>query len=276
MLTINLFDQAVAHLRTPDGRYSAIHGQVPDTVKYVHDRMNWDGITVFTERMVISGIHKKVKSKYKVGWLIECGLINGITTEHIRSVINDFDVILTHDENILRSFPEKAKLIPLAGSWIRPENMKMHPKTKDVSFIMSNKNRTDGHKLRHSVLSRLRTEKIPVDVYGRGINPISSKEDGLKDYKYSIVIENTSRKNYFTEKIVDCFNVGTIPIYWGCPNIGDFFSEDGIIKFKDTDELLGILKGGRYGIVNDKNLGVAKKYSVIEDYIFDIVYKEFV
>ena len=33
----------------------------------------------------------------------------------------------------------------------------------------------------------------------------------------------------------------TIPIYKGCPNIGDFYEEKGIIKFETIDELEQIL-----------------------------------
>jgi AAA15 family ATPase/GTPase len=48
-------------------------------------------------------------------------------------------------------------------------------------------------------------------------------------------------KNWFTEKIIDCFMTKTIPIYKGCPNIGDFYEEKGIIKFETIEELEQIL-----------------------------------
>ena len=54
----------------------------------------------------------------------------------------------------------------------------------------------------------------------------SSKWDGLEKYKYSIAIENSYKKNYFTEKFTDCILAKTIPIYYGCPNISDFFPKD--------------------------------------------------
>ena len=48
----------------------------------------------------------------------------------------------------------------------------------------------------------------------------------LSRYKYSIACENSSIKNYFTEKISDCFLTWTKPLYWGCPNISDYFPEE--------------------------------------------------
>ena len=79
------------------------------------------------------------------------------------------------------------------------------------------------------------------DLYGRGFNPIDKKEEGLNDYKFSIVIENEFMENWFTEKLVDCFRTKTIPIYKGCPNIKDFYNEKGIIFFNSMEELSSIL-----------------------------------
>lgn len=39
---------------------------------------------------------------------------------------------------------------------------------------------------------------------------------------FAVAIENTNHRGYFTEKILDLFLLRSIPIYWGCSNIGDF------------------------------------------------------
>ena len=46
---------------------------------------------------------------------------------------------------------------------------------------------------------------------------------------------------YFTEKIVDAFLTGTIPIYCGCPNIADYFDPKGIFHFQTLAELRALL-----------------------------------
>jgi hypothetical protein len=56
--------------------------------------------------------------------------------------------------------------------------------------------------------------------------------------KFSIAIENNKEKYYFSEKLVDCLLTKTIPIYWGCSEVGRFFDEKGIIIFDTFDELL--------------------------------------
>ena len=55
------------------------------------------------------------------------------------------------------------------------------------------------------------------------MNLLKKKEDGLKSYKYSIIIENSSEVNYFTEKLIDACLLETVPIYWGAPNISEYF-----------------------------------------------------
>ena len=44
-------------------------------------------------------------------------------------------------------------------------------------------------------------------------------------------MENSKHDFYFTEKLIDCFLTGTVPIYWGCPGIGKFFDTNGILSF---------------------------------------------
>ena len=56
--------------------------------------------------------------------------------------------------------------------------------------------------------------------------------------QFHICIENTKRKNWFTEKLIDCFETNTIPIYYGCPNIGDWFDERGMIIVNDLKEII--------------------------------------
>ena len=121
-----------------------------------------------------------------------------------------------------------------------------------------------------------------VDIFGKGIRDIIGKIEGLKDYKFSIAIENGIHDNYFTEKILDCFLTGTIPIYRGPKNIGDFFDINGIITFETVDELINIvntLTDNEYqnrikSIEN--NFGLAKKFSYNNNQIFNNFLKDLI
>lgn len=72
-------------------------------------------------------------------------------------------------------------------------------------------------------------------VYGRGYKPIPCKLRALKDFKYHVVIENDP--DFFTEKLIDCFVTGTIPIFWGDQDIGDHFNLDGILRIESPKDI---------------------------------------
>lgn len=71
-----------------------------------------------------------------------------------------------------------------------------------------------------------------IDIYGYD-SWIEKKNTALDDYMFSIVVENSIQDHYFTEKIIDCFLTGTIPVYWGARRIGEYFNSQGIIQFYD-------------------------------------------
>ena len=107
-------------------------------------------------------------------------------------------------------------------------------KPKALSWVTSNMARLEGHKKRLRFLERLRGE-VPFDLFGRGFQPIADKWDALAPYRYSIAFENTVVPYYFTEKIMDCFVAETMPIYFGAPNITDFFPAEAMVIIDPDD-----------------------------------------
>ena len=102
------------------------------------------------------------------------------------------------------------------------ELKKLHipKKTKLISVICSNITTTKGHRDRLKFVNELKKHfGSKLDVFGRGVRDFDDKWEVLKDYKYSIVLENDFKKDWVTEKIFDCFLAGTFPIYYGCPNL---------------------------------------------------------
>lgn len=100
-----------------------------------------------------------------------------------------------------------------------------HPeKTKLISVITSDKAFTQGHIDRIKFVHRLKERYgDKIEIFGRGHRPFGDKWDVLAPYKYHIAIENSSSPYYWTEKISDCYLADTYPLYYGCPNIGDYF-----------------------------------------------------
>lgn len=104
-------------------------------------------------------------------------------------------------------------------------------KIKAISWITSNKKDLPGQRKRMSFLQALKKDtSLSIDLFGKGINFIADKWDGLAPYRYSIAIENTCSNNYWTEKIADCFLTYTLPIYYGCPNLEKYFPKEAFIR----------------------------------------------
>ena len=266
---INMFDDACAHLAKPNGRYSSVHGKISKHVKFTRGKTDTHWPSIFTDEHLYSNV--KVGGK-RIGWLMETREVYPQRYLDFEKYKDNFDFVMTHDPELLEKYPDKTVFVPFGGCWIKDNNFRVSEKSKDISMIYSNKTFLEGHKLRHEVANKI----SGIDLFGRGTsNPVEIKEDATIDYRFSIVIENSKCKNYFTEKLVDCLAVGTVPIYWGCPNIGDFFNKEGILSFNSFDELKGIIDMGnfdtKYHSMMDailENVELAKKYNVTEDWMY--------
>lgn len=110
------------------------------------------------------------------------------------------------------------------------------PKTKDISIVASDLTILTGHKKRFAFVNKLIGHfKDRLDVFGRGFNELDDKWLGLAPYKYSIAIENSSIPGYFTEKLSECYLANCMPIYYGAPNIADYFDVRTILQIDIND-----------------------------------------
>ena len=135
----------------------------------------------------------------------------------------------------------------------------IYAKNKKCSFIVSSRlgigraKAYGTHKYGSLYRTRLRLVKkildsnLDIDIYGRGLKElfgshkkikgeVKHKIDALKDYQFSIAIENSKEDGYFTEKLADCILTNTTPIYMGCPNIQDYFNNIHILNPKNPLE----------------------------------------
>ena len=83
-------------------------------------------------------------------------------------------------------------------------------------------------------LDKIRNQ-ITFDLFGYGFNPIKDKWNGLAPYRYSLVVENYKGPYYWSEKLSDCFLARTMPIYYGCTNITDYFPKDSLVQININD-----------------------------------------
>jgi hypothetical protein len=183
--------------------------------------------TFYTESLIDLGLQDNTSAK-KYGWLIEPRWYNPMTRQiksNPQPYIEAYDSIFTHDKELLDLDPT-FKFVFGQGSII--EEVGVFDKSKLVSCVVSDLQMTDGHKLRLEIAKQI-ADSGEVDMYGKAFNYIPRKIDALKDYRFSFAMENDCYESYFTEKLHDCLLTGTMPIYLGAPNIGDFYNLDGIV-----------------------------------------------
>jgi hypothetical protein len=114
--------------------------------------------------------------------------------------------------------------------------MDIPPKSKAISWIVGNAMNIPGHIKRRSFLQFMQNNaSIDIDLFGRAVQVIEDKWDGLAPYKYSLAVENSCSSDYWTEKIADCFLSWTIPFYYGCTNLEKYFPEESFIRI-DIDK----------------------------------------
>ena len=243
---------------------------------------SFDGVTVFTDKDLNSPWVDKVDTKLKVAWLVECRSIHPFSYNQILKIEDKFDYIFTFDQQLLDRGPKYVKNL-IGTSRVSNEDAGIHDKSKLLSLIASNKTWTIGHKLRHIIAQNIK-DKYPVDLWGTGYRPFGKNASGesaaaikegksepLQDYYFSITVMNAKHDNYFTETLVDVFRHGTIPIFWGCENIGEYFNEKGIIRFNSPKELISILDNLNEDEYNSRieyvkeNFELAKQYVSMDD-----------
>ena len=255
----------------PDGPWPE-----PELVSYVRNQNPWRGITYFTDKLL--HLAPQIDSDIKVAVLCEPEPFMPSIYKTIKIYERFYDLIFTYNDELLKRDPTKYIFSPAMNVAIEQENFKMHDKIKLLSMIYSNKKFLKGHKLRFAIAEQI-IPKIgfcdKIDLFGTGTKtPLTNKSSGCVDYMFQIAVENEQSKNYFTEKLLDCFATGCIPIYWGCSNLEDFFDTRGILTFNTSKELVDTLNSldeQKYHSMLEyakNNFELAKDYCNPDDKIF--------
>ena len=63
--------------------------------------------------------------------------------------------------------------------------------------------------------------------------PAMSKAETLAQYDFALCFENCILTGWITEKLFDCFFAGTVPVYWGAPEIRDVVPPDCFVDMRD-------------------------------------------
>lgn len=203
----------------------------------------------------------KASGSFDVLYLCEPQPILPRMSAYARGHLDLFDLVIVSTDHLLGV---SDKIVPLeyGTAWVPPD-ASPPPKREGVSFLVGRKRLTEGHRLRHVVWRRQDEIVVPKNFFVSdrgwprklawlagmpGLDPMPPNPWGwpvLGDSKlplfasqYSLAIENCASRFYFTEKLLDCFLTNTVPIYWGCRNLGDSFDLGGVLQAGTADELI--------------------------------------
>lgn len=281
-VTWNVLDGHFAH-----DKYS-VAGRDSEYINWDRELKNLNN-PIFYSHMEMFKINKlNTPKENSYGLIFESRGIDLQTYGSIESLIPKFNKVFTHNSEYLKKY-ENCKWIPGGGIWVGGRSdaphgegeIKIQEKTKLCSMVSSTKQMCVGHLTRLGMMNLLK-DNAKVDKFLGGGGP---GQEGwipifksLKDYMFSIVIENYVDDLYITERILNCFATGTIPIYLGATNIKEIFNENGIIQLnniKSTEEFYDLFKKlsnedyySRMDAIKD-NFNRCLKYKSLEDYIYN-------
>ena len=278
----NVLDGHFAH-----DKYS-VAGRDSEHVDWDRELNNLDNPTFYSHMKMFKINELNTPKENSYGLIFESRGIDLQTYGSIESLIPKFNKVFTHNSEYLKKY-ENCKWIPGGGIWVGGRSdaphgegeIKIQEKTKLCSMVSSTKQMCVGHLTRLGMMNLLK-DNAKVDKFLGGGGP---GQEGwipifksLKDYMFSIVIENYVDDLYITERILNCFATGTIPIYLGATNIKEIFNENGIIQLnniKSTEEFYDLFKKlsnedyySRMDAIKD-NFNRCLKYKSLEDYIYN-------
>lgn len=238
-----------------------------------------DDVVIYTDEFV-NKIDKN--AKYNIALLLESPDYHRRYYDYIYENNNHFNLILTFEKKLLDR-GENFKFNPYGTCWLHNDYINIWTKTKICSMVTTNKETTYGHKLRKLISNNI-SKGNNVDIYGGSFNNLpymtskaytpehsgrhitNGKIIALKDYMFSIVIESCKEDYYFSEKLIDCFLTGTIPIYYGCPSIYKFFNIEGIIMIDNLNDVYKVLNSINIDLYNERNNIIKENYEKAQKY----------
>lgn len=152
------------------------------------------------------------------------------TGENIRPPLHipNIDYFLSYDQD---DFGDRNLYLPLwllNFDWFQEENLEFRTglNLKPESFVHHRKLASIPNKLACTFISNPHPFRLDfmskldslgtVDIFGKYVNkPVDRKSTVAENYKYMVCFENDLYPGYVTEKLLDAYACGTVPIYWG-------------------------------------------------------------
>jgi glycosyltransferase involved in cell wall biosynthesis len=193
---------------------------------------------------------------------------------------NLYNKIFTYRDDLVANKPHKYVKIFFPNSYRNLLSIKKYNTRKFLCNFSANKISSHPDELYSSRLQAIKfyQNNYPelFDNYGLNWNKSKIKSKGyikdklqtLSNYKFSLCFENQKNiEGYISEKIIDCFIAGTVPIYYGASNINKFIPFDAYIDFRNFknfnelhDFLIGMNETDWKVYIDEANKFIQSKY----------------
>lgn len=131
-----------------------------------------------------------------------------------------------------------------------------------LSVICSAQASTASHRLRLAFVRELKKRfGDQLHWFGNGVQATDTKSEAIAPYRYHLALENQATFNVVSEKLYDSYLGFSYPIYWGAPNINDYFPEDSLARINIEDFSDSIMRIER---ILDSNLWTSRAAQLIE------------
>jgi len=175
---------------------------------------------------------------HKVAWLMEgpgvyasYGLFKEVLT-WLLNHLHLFSAVATCDDELVARYPDKMVFVPLGVILVPKEHSKIYAKSKLCSMVAGRL-----YYPRDIIYNHYNTSD-KIEFLGKGVNkPFNQIVDAFKDYRYHVSVPSCANNRFFSSTITDAFACGTVPIWWGCDKIGEFFNDRGLIVVRSMEEL---------------------------------------
>ncbi len=262
--------------------WSSCSNKKPTLFNWSNEESDFD---IFIDSAILESKNfSKKNNTLKFGWICESTSIFENLYKYFlvnyKKIFNDIDFIFTADQHLL-SLDHRFKFSYACSNlpWTKKEDWKIYNKTKKTSMICSEKKLCKMHFLRQHIAEK---NKDKVDIYGgflgspktgENFDGFYKKENALKEYMFSIVVQNNNKPHFFAELLTDCFAFGTIPIYLGNPQIGNFFDVNGIIIVNNENDIdkLELNEDLYYSKIDamKNNLNKIHEMKMSDDYLYE-------
>lgn len=200
------------------------------------DAVEWDLLIIF---------HSKSKGSFSYKRIVFLGG-EPMEAYHNKGLINFCDEVISvkysrpgfwqsyNDWHLFKDYHTRESTLSLKS--IRQLPVQAFKRSMDVTMINSGVVSLPGHVVRNRLQEKIvATYGVSVHMFGGG-NRFKLKSDVLCNSRYSIIVENSTKGRFWTEKWSDAILAGCVPIYYGSAYINEVFPELKAVCFSKGQE----------------------------------------